>query len=304
MHVPSPSDYFPLDSYAAAAFKTALVNRYITLAFATLVLYNHLITLDIEVERIWTLKWGLPKVLFLTSRYVVPPLLMITVIGQIGYPLLFSFCKFEVQFGTPIVILSLVTAQLVLLMRVSALYGHNKFWLSFLLCFFTCQLAVVIAATVITIKMQTPELYYQFIPGCWYNYNVTQSSLRWEYSWWIPFICFDGVLLILTLIKAFSYWDHNFNPTIRLLARDSIVYFAIMFGCVVMNITAYFNSTGSFSMPAEWIACIAVSQMMMNIRSLAFNSPLASQGVNFSAIIFRRAIGSRGAGTEQHVSRV
>jgi len=271
----------------------------------TLVLYDHLITLDIEVERIWTLKLGLPKVLFLTSRYVVPPLLIIAVMGNIGYPLLFSFCKFEDRFATSVYALSLITAQLVLLIRVSALYGHSKIWLSFLLCLFTCQFAAVIVGTVININMEIPILYYQFLPGCWAFYQITESNVRWAYSWWIPFICFDGILLILTLVKAFSYRD-NFNPTIRLLARDSIVYFAIIFGCFVVNIVTAIQSV-PFDIPAVWIACIAVSRMMMNIRGLIFNNPLSSQGVDFSAIIFRnrtRPGGSRGVGTEQHASRV
>jgi len=80
-----------------------------------------------------------------------------------------------------------------------------------------------------------------------------------------------------------------------------------MFGCVVANITQDFQSSLPIKIPAEWIACIAVSRMMMNIRGLIFNNPLSSQGVDFSAIIFRnrtRAEGSGGAGVAQHASRV
>jgi len=269
----------------------------------TLILYDHLITIDIEVERIWTLKCGLPKVLFMTSRYVVPPLLMITSIGTSGYPLLFSFCKFETHLALPVRALSLFTGQLVLLIRVSALYGHSKIWLSFLLCFFTFQFAAVIVGVVVNVKMETAVLSYQFIPGCWAH---SESNLGRNYLWWIPFICFDGVLLILTLGKAFSYRD-NFNPTIKLLAQDSIVYFAIISGCVLLTIVTWPHPSISVNIPAEWVVCIAVSRMMMNIRGLTFNNPLVSQGINFSAIIFRNRSGlenSRGAGTEQHASRV
>jgi len=213
---------------------------------------------------------------------------MITVIGKIGYPLLFSFCTFDERFQKPIIGLSLVTAQLILLIRVSALYGHGKIMLSFLVCLFTCQLAAVVVATAVSLKMSTPTLYYEFFPGCWAGSKDTDSNLRWGYSWWIPFICFDGILFLLTVAKAFYYRD-NFSLTFRLLARDSIVYFSMMFTCLVVNIAIYFSPSGSASVtfPPEWIACIAVSRMMMNIRGLKFNDPLGSQGVYFSTIIFR-----------------
>jgi len=105
---------------------------------------------------------------------------------------IFSSCKFDDHFGPSVEAFSLITAQLVLLIRVSALYDHSKIWLSFLLCLFTCQFAAVIVGTVIKINMQTFILDYQFMPGCWVEYPTTESNTRWTYPWWIPFMCFDG----------------------------------------------------------------------------------------------------------------
>jgi len=55
--VPSPSDYLPLDSGAPAVFRSAQISKYIYMAVAILVLYDHAITLDVEVERIWTTRY-------------------------------------------------------------------------------------------------------------------------------------------------------------------------------------------------------------------------------------------------------
>ncbi|KAJ7208086.1 hypothetical protein B0H12DRAFT_432233 [Mycena haematopus] len=55
-----------LEDYAAV--------RYTNIAFLMFMVFDHVITFDTEVSRIWTLKWRLPKVLFLINRYVQPSL--------------------------------------------------------------------------------------------------------------------------------------------------------------------------------------------------------------------------------------
>jgi len=227
----------------------------------------------------------------------------ITVIGDTGYSLLFPFCTFDGQLREPIVALGMATVQLIVLIRVSAMYGHNKILLRFLVCFFTCQMVAVIVATVIILKMPTPALYYEFLSGCWVSVDTTNKDMRYRYIWWIPFACFDGILFLLTIAKALHYRD-NFNPTIRLLARDSIVYFVIMFCTCIVGNMVIFTSPVAVASPAEWIGCIAVSRMMMNIRGLLFNDPLGSQGVKFSTISFRNRDCAEGdprcTGTEQN----
>jgi hypothetical protein len=42
-----------------------------------MLLYDHFLTLDQEVEEIWKAKWTLPKIFFLTLRYLVPALMII-----------------------------------------------------------------------------------------------------------------------------------------------------------------------------------------------------------------------------------
>jgi hypothetical protein len=42
-----------------------------------MLLYDHFLTLDQEVEEIWKAKWTLPKIFFLILRYMVPALMII-----------------------------------------------------------------------------------------------------------------------------------------------------------------------------------------------------------------------------------
>jgi len=122
------------------------------------ILYDHAITFDIEVQRIWSLNWRLPKILFLTNRYVVPSLIVMRGIADATYPLLFSFCDFLVHFEDWIVVLALGIADLILVIRVFALYGHSKIMWHFLVCFFVCQMVTVIVIMSILTKQTTRML--------------------------------------------------------------------------------------------------------------------------------------------------
>jgi len=103
---------------------------------------------------------------------------------------------------------------------------------------------------------------------------------------WIPYVIFDGIVVILTMYKVFSYRGHM-NTTIRLLARDSIVYFIIMFCTFLFNALGENIQGVVTSLPGECVACIAVARMMMNIRGLVFDDPYGSQGMKLSTIEFR-----------------
>ncbi|CAK5263105.1 unnamed protein product, partial [Mycena citricolor] len=66
---------FPLDQAIPDVYFTRVEN-YILYATATLLIYEILVTFDQEVERVWSLRWRLPKFLFFLNRYVARILLM------------------------------------------------------------------------------------------------------------------------------------------------------------------------------------------------------------------------------------
>ncbi|KIM88320.1 hypothetical protein PILCRDRAFT_253848 [Piloderma croceum F 1598] len=123
--------YLPLDSDAPSYFKSARTANYVCVAFTMLLLYDHCITLDKEVEWIWTLRWRLPKILFLTNRYLLTLLIVLTNFSGTIYPLSlspiqFQFCKFFNNFLTWSPIFNFYVAELLMIIRVCSLYGHRK----------------------------------------------------------------------------------------------------------------------------------------------------------------------------------
>jgi len=76
-----------------------------------------------------------------------------------------------------------------------------------------------------------------------------------------------------------------------------------MLACLVQNIVSNIIPE-IVIIPTEWLACMAVSRMMMSIRGLAFNELLTTRRIQFSTIVFPGRDGgedednSRGGGIE------
>ncbi|KAF5361498.1 hypothetical protein D9758_006155 [Tetrapyrgos nigripes] len=52
-------------------------SRYLSIAGVTVIIYDHLLSLDQEVELIWKAPWRTPKALWLFLRYLVPCTLIV-----------------------------------------------------------------------------------------------------------------------------------------------------------------------------------------------------------------------------------
>ncbi|KIM91464.1 hypothetical protein PILCRDRAFT_130120 [Piloderma croceum F 1598] len=84
----------------------------------------------------------------------------------------------------------------------------------------------------------------------------------------------EAVLMLLTAYKSIAYRNQT-NRAIIVLARDSILYFVVVFACLasVLALDIPLYITVSVQIPAQCVASIAVGRMMMNIRGLVMGDP-------------------------------
>jgi len=79
--------------------------------------------------------------------------------------------------------------------------------------------------------------------------------------------------MLLTLYKSLAYRKQS-NRTVTVLARDSILYFVVVFACLVSVLVSDKKGIAvSVQIPAQCVASISVGRMMMNIRGLILNDP-------------------------------
>jgi hypothetical protein len=111
-----------------------------------------------------------------------------------------------------------------------------------------------------------------YLPGCY-----SLGFVPWLYGYWVAPVILESTIIILTLYKAYTLMRDPIqgSPTLRLIARDSIVYFFIMFSVLFSNLFIFKYAPPFVSSlligPSSCIACVAVGRMMMNMRSLSLS---------------------------------
>jgi len=269
----SANSYLPLDSDAPPVFKTILMSNYARVAFIILMLYDHIITLDKEVELIWTLRWRLPKIMFLINRYVLTLFIVLWHIPATHYPLSLSFCKFSNNFLTWSPIFTFNAAELVMVIRVCSLYGHRKVVVWLLSGFFVLSLIGSITMQALLIQTYDTTWYYVSLPGCFLNAVGDPTLQRGS---WPPSLVLEGTLTLLTAYKVISY-RNEMNRTITMLARDSLVYFVIVFTGFALALANSIHTFGAVVFPVipitQCVVSMAAGRMMMNLRGLILDDP-------------------------------
>jgi len=162
-----------------------------------------------------------------------------------------------------IAVCSFAVAQAVLIVRACALYGQRKLFVRLLTGFFALEMVSVIFFTTLLTLDAASAL--KICPRSNCNFDSIYFIL------WMPFPVFDGIIMLLTLYKAFPFRGGR-SPTASLLARDSVFYFIALFSAMIANL---FGTTFGLNLmlPAECIASISISRMMMNLRGLVMDDP-------------------------------
>ncbi|KAF8895380.1 hypothetical protein BD779DRAFT_722887 [Infundibulicybe gibba] len=235
--------------------------KYTNIAFLALLVYDHAITLDWEVSRIWTLPWCFPKILFLINRYPIPLMLIfdsLTPIVKTNQTLQLRN-KMDIMVPT---IIGLGTVEIMLILRIIALYQHNKRIVYFLVPLFLVEMAAWIAMSIPILLNTKATPGGDSFTGCLY------SAPPYYYLAWLIPVGFESIIIALTIFKTLQY--KTMGPTLTILARDSAIYFLLMFSVLFANlILSKFGHgfIGSLLIaPSTIIACIAAARMSMNIR--------------------------------------
>ncbi|EPQ50394.1 hypothetical protein GLOTRDRAFT_101775 [Gloeophyllum trabeum ATCC 11539] len=288
--------------------------RYAELASSTIVIYDHLITLDQEIDLIWKASWTPGKVLFLTNRYYV----LASVIFN-NYVLFtthlsdsFSVKWFRWQ-GTTGLLVSMI-AEIILQLRLYALYHLNRRVLVLMCGAFLVSAGT--AAVIMGMVLARISAHSGLIPGLPFCIPVNVPS--WFYTFWIPTLGFESLLCALALFRAFRDFRSRTSlfqsgrHIVKILIRDSVIYYLIMFATYFTNLVIFL--TGNVGVLESGIgfavtmSCVMGSRLCLNIRDVhhELEASTASQQQHLTQPSFvsggRSAYGTASRGTNIVVS--
>ncbi|KAH0578647.1 hypothetical protein H2248_003782 [Termitomyces sp. 'cryptogamus'] len=162
-----------------------------------------------------------------------------------------------------------------------------------LIAFFLCTLGAWIILDVMITKGTSSMPGGEVFTGCLF------MAPDYFYAAWIPPVVFETVIIVLTVYKI-SQAD-SMTPTLTILARDSIVYFTMIFVMLLSNLfLARFGKGFQGALliePCSVVACIAVARMTLNIRDSKQTIPVVSGGPRTTELHFEADVSELTVGT-------
>ncbi|KAI0087249.1 hypothetical protein BDY19DRAFT_995312 [Irpex rosettiformis] len=240
-----------------------------------IIVYDHVVTLDQEIDLIWKAGWSFGKCLFLLNRYYA---LFVVVFNNYGAH------WFRWQAATGIV--AFIFGELILQLRLLALYNLNRKVLALMACTFAIALSVASAivgvalsrVNVVSISLQLTNLSASLCA-------VTNlDSVSFLYSFWIPMMVSESLLCTLVVIRAVERmredrrakrkftWVENGRELVIILIRDSILYFLVLFAVYLTNTILFRQQdliiTESAISYAVSLSCVMGSRLCLNVRGI------------------------------------
>ncbi|OBZ79808.1 hypothetical protein A0H81_01303 [Grifola frondosa] len=236
-----------------------------------LLAYDILLTLDLEVKHIWPQSKRRPAFWF----YVYNRLFALFYLIFDSIPLSPNasdikdqICVIYLACDHVVALLTTTLVQVILLLRIYALYDRSRRVLIFLavsLCIEAIATAVVIAATMVHIEHFPVE---STSTGCSYTGTPIYSAFLW-----VPALLFEPVLFAFAAWKAWQL--HNVSGGTSLIARivrDSLFYFILVFAELLVSAIIWSHFPEYINIMMPWSSAIPSflgSRMLLNMHEAA-----------------------------------
>ncbi|ETW76533.1 hypothetical protein HETIRDRAFT_480662, partial [Heterobasidion irregulare TC 32-1] len=204
-----------------SALKNVNATRYLSAAGLVALLYDHLLTINDEIELIWRARNTLPKTLFLINRYLVPILMLVTI-----YPLAAlspgpsdAVCKTWFTIAIILGMISIANGHFIVLLRLWILWNKQpRLVCASLAVFVISQLGTFAMVTWVAVQMRPVLEYNATLRICSLTRKVHIEGL------WAPGVFFEVVVFVTVCWNAMARPRESDQALTRVLYRDGLVF--------------------------------------------------------------------------------
>ncbi|KAJ7487974.1 hypothetical protein FB451DRAFT_1553540 [Mycena latifolia] len=233
----------------------------------TFLYWDHLITLDSEIDLLWKRRKALSSFWFFLNRYFAFVAGMPVAILPF-LTLSEKSCTNLTLFRELVIVVTQVIVSVIMVIRVYALFSRSLRVLCFLVGVGLCVLGVTVWS-VTGQQGSRPTT----IGGC--HFAVTQSTALKLAGCWEALFAFDSVIFGLTVYNAVVA-RRRMGPQSNLhtvVVRDGAMYFGIMALANLANIATYYYPSpvlpGSLATFANCISATMISRLILNLHKHA-----------------------------------
>ncbi|KAJ6597461.1 hypothetical protein DFH09DRAFT_1131900 [Mycena vulgaris] len=235
--------------------------------------YDHLLTLPAEVAYIWRRPKARSTYWFFLNRYLnFFATLPITVFNFVQFD--HAVCSKYALFRQILLVVQVVVVDVILSLRVYAMYGLDRRVLYILGC--AAVVGVGVAAWAISAQNNPRDLEDYSVPGCFLplsNRSGTYLAAVWE-----ALFAYDLLIFGMIVARTSRLWlrqraPGSSTPLVTLMQRDGALYFVAMTLANLPNVISFYVGgpflKGGFSTFATSISATMTSRLMLNLHASA-----------------------------------
>ncbi|KIP11321.1 hypothetical protein PHLGIDRAFT_28016 [Phlebiopsis gigantea 11061_1 CR5-6] len=261
-----------------SAVENGAAVKAMSLVGLTALVYDHLLTFDLEVDLLWRCRPGFVSLIFLLNRYIVPCMLIVDTYELSGVSEdSVLFCKIWTTLQSYLTVASFMSIHALVAVRVFALHNGRSWvrkflWLSGTLYF----LSTIIIVTLGTIPVfQTLQPYHGACVG---------TMPWWLWTTWLPSVFFETTLFLLTLVALLNQQGRrSFSQLTSIIYRDGMVYFTAVTTCSSFCLLIWAFAPITLNGLARYfplaVVNIVASRMVLNLKAFAASKRPASTDI-------------------------
>ncbi|KAF9445297.1 hypothetical protein P691DRAFT_710554 [Macrolepiota fuliginosa MF-IS2] len=201
-------------------------------ACTTLLVYDHLCTLDQEVAYVWSNPLGGGSILFVLNRYLpyVDTLMSLNMnILSVHNP---ESCLKQNTILTWFIVSGIIISEIILVLRTYALWGRRRLITVILCCSSTVTFipAIVIAHYEIKSLKYIPTPYPDR-PGCKLGYASPIILIAY-----ILLVVSETTVAVLTGIQGYRSLRHSSSPWVKQMYKDGLLFYLYLLVISVANV--------------------------------------------------------------------
>jgi len=247
--------------------------HYTQLCSACIVIFDHLITLDAEINLIWPSSWTLGKTLFLLNRYYSLAAVVFNTYALFVPTKTNSFCLNYYKWQGWTGLVACMLAEAILQTRLYALYSLNKKILAFMLTCFA--LSVSLSAYIMGFVLSKMAVTAIALPADGMFCLASDIASNF-YMFWIPLLAFECLLCGLALFKGLQTLRRRRSVLssgrflIVILIRDSIIYFFAICATYLTSLLIWMLAPITLlEVPIGFslaMSCVLANRVLLNVR--------------------------------------
>jgi len=242
------------------------------LASCVMLFYDMFITFGDEVEKIWKQKFTVATVLWFMNRYLSPLGYIVVLVSFHDPDWSKSVCNRYVLYPEALKIVTAAAIGVIFILRLYSIYGRSMIVLSVISGLLLAELGVKIWAFTDGTSVNLPP----GLVGCILT-GKDNSGDRFVFTW-VAELIFDTAVFFATLSRTLVIYRRHRRgaaiPLIKIMMRDGIIYFAVIFAANVVTVALFLvlpddlkAVNASFS---TLITSLMVSRLILNLRAQAF----------------------------------